>query len=647
VGLGADGLSSSCYGPEEAFRALGSHTYLAIGLAAAVTATIFIISQAYCRIIERFPHGGGGYVVASKMLGEKAGVVSGCALLIDYMLTITVSIAAAGDAFFSTMPELIGWKVPLEVVLIVVLVILNLRGVKESILVLLPIFILFLLTHVVLIVGIIGGNLQKAVGLGHQTVAQFHADLHGIGVWGILLLLFYAYSLGAGTYTGLEAVSNGLPLMREPRVETARRTMRYMAWSLSLMAAGLLLGYLLVGVGSVAGKTLNAVLAEQFAGAGTGARLFVVLTLLSEGALLIVGSQTGFIDGPRVLANMALDRWVPSYFAVLSDRLTIQKGILLLGAASIVTLVSLHGDVHILVVMYSINVFLTFTLSMLGMLRAEVQDRRQAKKQNRTAERKQTAPPLSRLLLFAGSFLLCASILTITVFEKFGRGGWVTLTLTGCCILLSLSIHRHYGRVSRALRQFQGLESVVDAIASETPASPDPARPTAVFLVSAYGGTGVHLVLSVLRDFPNLFHNLVFVSVGVVDAGHFKGENEIAALAERTRQQADQYVALARRLGYPAKALTMVGAELVADAEKLCLSARQEFSQVKYFLGQIVLTPERWYHRLLHNHAAYAIQRRLQLHGQTVIIYPLMVRLAADGNGGKKSEPAGRASLFT
>src|SRR5512147_119335 len=142
VGLGADGLSSSCYGPEEAFRTLGQHTALAIGLAAAIAATVFIIASAYSRIIEEFPTGGGGYVVATKLLGERAGVVSGSALLVDYVLTITISIAAAGDALFSFLPAAQGFKLPLEVGLILLLVVLNIRGVRESVLTLLPVFLL-------------------------------------------------------------------------------------------------------------------------------------------------------------------------------------------------------------------------------------------------------------------------------------------------------------------------------------------------------------------------------------------------------------------------------------------------------------------------------------------------------------------------
>src|SRR5258706_2549736 len=152
VGLGADGLSSSAYGPEEAFRTLGAHTYLAVALAGVMASTVIIISLAYSRIIEEFPHGGGGYLVATKLLGERMGVVSGSALLVDYVLTITISIAAAGDALFSFAP--LSWhvfKLPCEALLIGGLTTINIRGVRESVLALTPIFLLFLITHAIVI----------------------------------------------------------------------------------------------------------------------------------------------------------------------------------------------------------------------------------------------------------------------------------------------------------------------------------------------------------------------------------------------------------------------------------------------------------------------------------------------------------------
>ena len=174
IGLGADGLSSSSYGPEEAFKAIGGHFYLAIFLAIATAVTVFVISYTYSKIIEQFPHGGGGYIVATHTIGKSAGVVSGSALLIDYILTITVSIAACGDAIFSFLPlEYHQYSLVFKIALILILIILNLRGIKESVTILAPIFLLFIVTHVLLL-GY--GIISQASAIGSH-VNQFSTGL--------------------------------------------------------------------------------------------------------------------------------------------------------------------------------------------------------------------------------------------------------------------------------------------------------------------------------------------------------------------------------------------------------------------------------------------------------------------------------------
>ncbi len=263
IGLGADGLSSSSYGPEEAFKALGSHTYLAMLLVLATALTVFTISYAYSRIIEHFPHGGGGYIVASHTLGSKAGVISGCALLVDYVLTITVSLASCADALRSFLPmSLHEYKMEFVVCLVLLLVLLNLRGVKESVTVLAPIFFTFVVTHALLIgYGTLTHTRQVGpIAAGFQTNLQ--QDLSSIGYAGVIAILLRAFSIGGGTYTGIEAVSNGMQIMREPRVQTGKRTMAYMALSLAFTAGGLLLCYSLFAIKPIEGRTLNAVLAD-------------------------------------------------------------------------------------------------------------------------------------------------------------------------------------------------------------------------------------------------------------------------------------------------------------------------------------------------------------------------------------------------
>ncbi|HSM93596.1 MAG TPA: APC family permease [Anaeromyxobacteraceae bacterium] len=617
VGLGADGLSSSAYGPDEAFRALGRHGYLAVLLALATGVTVLVISVAYGQIIKRFPFGGGGYVVATELLGPSAGVVSGSALLVDYVLTISVSIAGAGDAIFSFLaPGTALWKLPVEFAAVGLLVVLNLRGVKESVSFLAPIFGLFLLTHAVLVFGGIGAHVSELPRVGGEVAHGFRTGVAQVGVAGLLAILVRAYSMGAGTYTGIEAVSNGIQIMREPKVHTARKTMVYMALSLAVTSAGILVAYLLFHAAPVEGKTMNAVLLERFAG---GWRLggfdaghaFVVVTLLAEGALLVVAAQAGFIDGPRVMANMATDSWLPHRFAQLSDRLTMQNGVLLMGLAALATLLYTHGDLTALVTMYSINVFVTFSLSQYAMLRYWARNRGEGRRRG--------------FAIHGVAFVLCVAILLGTVYEKGEQGGWVTLVVTSAVIALCFVIRRHYRQVQENLRRLDGILEALPAHPGGPRPVLDPKAPTAVLLVGGYGGLGVHALLTVQRTFPDFFRNFIFVSVGVVDSAAMKGVEEVDRIRLQTRHSLERYVDLAHRLRLAADLRMEVGTEATDVAERLCVDIAREYPRAVVFAGKLVFQRERWYQRLLHNETAYALQRRLQFDGLNAMVMPVRI----------------------
>src|SRR5262249_34210121 len=258
------------------------------------------------------------------------------------------------------------------------------------------------------------------------------------GACGVTVIFFRAGWLGGSSYTGIEAVSNGMQLMREPRVTTGKRTMALMAVSLALTAGGLLLCYMVLGIRPVEGQPTSATLVKKPPdGWGVFAEPFVGLTLVSEGALLLIAAQTGFLGGPRIMANLALDSWFPHQFAALSERLTSRNGVYLMGGAALATLFYTHGDVGVLAVMYSINVFMTFTLSNLGMARLTLQQRVDDPKWRR------------HLSIHVVGLVLCAGILVITVFEKFGAGGWVTLVVTAALIAFCYWVRRHYAMVAR------------------------------------------------------------------------------------------------------------------------------------------------------------------------------------------------------
>jgi amino acid transporter len=651
VGLGADGLSSSAYGPDEAFRALGEHTGLAFFLALATAGTVFVISYGYSRIIEQFPSGGGGYVVASRLLSPEAGVASGAALLVDYILTITISIASGADAVFSFIPESWHWlKLPLAFAGVALLTVMNIRGVKESVTALVPVFALFVISHIVLLVVAIGGHIGDSVEVAGEVHRNLTRTGMALGTFGALKLFVHAYSMGGGTYTGIEAVSNGVGMMREPRVRTAQRTMTLMAVSLALTAGGILLSYLLVHAKPEEGKTMNAVLFERVAGGWTigGVQVgqaFVIGSLLTEGALLFVAAQAGFLDGPRVMANMATDSWLPHRFAALSDRLSMRNGVALMGVLAFVALIYTRGDVSKLVVMYSINVFLTFSLSNLAMSKFWV------------THRKDHPSWGKHLIGHLAGLLLCATILVITIFEKFTEGGWVTILVTTILVVLCFLVKRHYKRVVAALRKLDDElpcpfedasirepSSAQVPLPSEEPFAaagtrgllehhgrrdPDHNKAVAILLVGGYSGLGRHALLSLLRMFPRHFAGVIFVSVAVVDSESFKGADQLAGLEARTRENLLKYERYAQSLGLAAASAFAIGTEVAVEVEKIAADLTARYREAMFVAGQLIFEEDTMWNRVLHNETAFMVQKRLQRRGLPMIVVPVRLDLEA------------------
>ncbi|MDH4195967.1 MAG: APC family permease [Candidatus Aminicenantes bacterium] len=618
VGLGADGLSSSCYGPQEAFLSLGDHKHLALYLAVLTAITVFTISASYSQIIELFPTGGGGYLVATKLLGPAFGLISGCALLVDYMLTISISIASGAEAVLSFLPPgFFRYKLEFILFVAVILILINLRGVKESVAMLTPIFLLFFISHVFVIVYGIFTHVSATPTLIVDTVRETRTGIQTLGLGAMAFLLLRAYSFGAGTYTGIEAVSNGLQILREPRVRTGRKTMMYMATSLAFTAGGLLICYLLTNVQHVAGKTLNASLLETLLGRWTlgGFPLGVWLVgiiLVSEGAILFVAAQSGFIDGPRVLGNMAIDSWVPNRFMHLSERLVVQNGIIFMGGAAMLILIFTKGSVQFLVVMYSINVFLTFTLSQLGMCLHWLK-----------------TPAEQRGRKFAVNLvglLMSVSILAVTTTIKFKEGGWITLTITSGFVVVALFVKRHYRRVRGLMRRLDDIMAQVQRMTGRHEvAARDEGAPTAVLFVRNFGGLGIHSFLNIHRTFPGYFKNFVFISVGVVDWKNFKGAEEVRNLEGFIMGELKKYVSLANRFGFYAESVHSIELDTLSAVQAECEKIQRRYNKAVFFVGKLVFEEENIFTKFLHNQTALSIQRLLQFRGIPTIIMPIRV----------------------
>ena len=619
VGLGADGISSSSYGPEEAYLALGGNSVLAIFVAVMTVATIFIISGSYAQIIEAFPSGGGGYIVASKLLGEKAGVVTGSALVIDYALTITVSIAAGADAISSFLPYTwLPYKFEFIALVLGFLVWINLRGARESVMVLTPIFLAFILTHVPLVLYAVLRHLPDLPAVGARVSADLGSASREIGWLGVGALLVRAYSMGAGTYTGMEAVSNSMQTLREPRVQTGKRAMLYLSCTLGFMAGGILLGYVLNDVSPVPGKTLNAVLfgglINNLWNPGT-AKYLTAIVLFTEAVLLFVAAQTGFLGGPQVLSNMANDSYMPHRFAHLSERLVTKYGVYFMGGMAFFMLFITGGSVRLLVIIYSINVFLTFSMSQFAMVVHWWKDRKSVEGWKHG------------LAVNGIGFCLTASILCVIVIMKFLEGGWITLLVTSTFVAASFFVRRHYRKAAYHLRRLDDL--LLNLPPPTTPTAQEPMvrrqAPTAVIMVSGYNGLGMHVFFSIIRSFPGTFRNFVFLSVGVIDTSRFKGVAEIENLWEDLRGQLVNYVEFVKGHGYYAEARHRVGTDVIEVLDGMATDVAADFPNVVFFAGQIVFQEENFFNRLLHNQTAFLAQKKLVFSGHPMIVIPVRV----------------------
>lgn len=614
IGLGADGLSSSCYGPEEAFIALGHNTHLALYIALATAVTVFIISLGYNQVIELFPSGGGGYKVATQLLGSHIGLISGAALIIDYILTIAVSVASGTDQFFSMLPQSFWpYKLLVEGLVVVTLMVINLRGMKESIKLLLPIFLGFVIIHFGLIVYGIAAHSKGLIGMIPETIHQTQTLAATIGWLPLLAIMLHAYSLGGGTYTGLEAVSNNVNTLSEPRVRTGKWTMFYMAVSLSFMAGGIILLYLLWNATPTAGQTLNAVVFHSILGDGSAGKVLLIITLALEAGLLLVAANTGFLAGPRVLANMAVDSWVPNRFRHLSSRLVIQNGLIVFGICALIILLWCRGRVSLLVILYSINVFITFSLSLLGLSVYWAKHRSQA------------SPRWGVRLAFSiFAFLITSGILCITLATKFESGGWFTIVITCTVIGFCLLIKKHYISINKKLAELdaQLKQPITEKVA---PLTPDSQLPTAVIFVGKSFGVGMHTLLCVLRIFPRYFKNFIFVSVGIVDVESFTAEATLEKMKQEVGDTLAYFVDYCQQYRIAAESYSAFGTDTVEELSRLAEEVSQKYPNCIFFASKLVFEHDNWITRMLHNETPTTLQRHLHLQGKELMILPMKI----------------------
>jgi hypothetical protein len=394
--------------------------------------------------------------------------------------------------------------------------------------------------------------------------------------------------------------------------------MLYMASSLSFTAGGVILLYLLWNAQPVAHQTLNAVTfgavidSWQFDPILSHGLLAVVLLL--EAGLLFVAANAGFLGGPKVLAHMAVDSWVPRQFRNLSGRLVTQNGIVLMGLGALSILVGTEGNVSVLVVLYSINVFITFSLSLLGLCR------------HWWESRYDEANWKSRLALSLLGFMVTGGILVVTVVEKFTEGGWLTILITGLIIGVCALVKRHYERVRQQLRTIDALYAPRPSWGEDLPEPPlDPQLPTAIFLIGKNRGLGMYTLKWLNEVFTGHFKNFIFLSVGEVDAESYGGKGALRSLQYQIENSLRYYVNYCHSEGLAAASHAAFGTDVEEELETLVVKVVADYPNSVCLGSKLIFDNESWLISWLHNHTAIAMQRRLHLREIQMIVTPIKI----------------------
>jgi amino acid transporter len=427
----SDAVSSVAYGPEEVLLALVTAGTLALPLSIpigiGISILVVIVASSYWQTIHAYPSGGGSYIVASDNLGTLPGLVAGAALLTDYVLTVSVSVASGIAALTSAFPPLFPWRVTICVLSVAGIAIANLRGVRESgRLFAVPTY--WFIGSVVLL--ILMGLFRVVTGTVQPLPTEEVKATHAVS----LFLIMRAFSGGCATLTGTEAVSNGIPAFRPPEPRNAGIVMIWMAAILSSTSLGTTY---LAHVYNVVPKETETV-ASILARAIFGENLLYYNIQFATMLILLVAANTSFADFPRLSSIMARDGFMPRQLANRGDKLVFSNGILILSSLSILLLIVFRGETHALIPLYAIGVFLSFTLSQAGMVRhwLKLKDEH----------------PKPHHIILNGLGALTTGIVTIVIaVSKFALGAWIVVVLIPLMVLGLLRVRRHYEEVAQRL----------------------------------------------------------------------------------------------------------------------------------------------------------------------------------------------------
>ena len=426
-----DALSSVAYANQEIFLGLAvagaSGLSFQFPIAVAITVLLLIVALSYSQTIKAYPNGGGSYIVARENLGTYPGLVAGAALSLDYVLTAAVSLTAGVAAIASAFPALWPYKVWIALGLLIIITLLNMRGLRESGTALgFPVY-LFLIAFICMILfGIYQAILQ---GSPTPLASTAPSPVDSLGI----LLIMHAFSAGCTALTGIEAISNGVPAFKSPEWVNARKTLIIMAGIMAFLFVGSIGLTQYFGVVASGNETILSALAHRLLGDGILYYIVQFSTLL----ILAVAANTSFAGFPRVAAIMAKDKFMPRQLFNLGDRLVFQNGILLLSGLTALLIILFKGDSHALVPLFAVGAFSAFSLSQFGMVFHWIRS-------------KEKGWLLKSIINALGAFVTASTLIIISI-SKFFQGAWISLIIIPALVFVFLKIREHYNHVSTQL----------------------------------------------------------------------------------------------------------------------------------------------------------------------------------------------------
>ena len=619
----SDALSSVAYATEEILLVLALALPVAgpvvfwysLPIGAAIVLLLILVATSYRQTIHAYPNGGGAYIVSKENLGELPGLTAGAALLIDYVLTVAVSIAAGVAAITSAYEPLLPYRVELCVAAILLVALANLRGVKESgNIFALPTYLFVFSFLAMIVIGLI-----KYYWLGSAAIIHPHQSRLATGgvVQGVsLFLLLRAFASGCTALTGVEAISNGIPAFKPPESRNAATTLTWMVGLLIALFSGLtLLGYL-YGVRPVHEETVASQLAWAIFGS-TNLAFFYYIIQAATAMILILAANTSFADFPRLASILAKDRYLPRQFASRGDRLVFSNGVIVLALLAGLLVIIFNGDTHNLIPLYAVGVFLSFTLSQSGMVRHWMRERDRSRaavqaqlaRQEARAEisfsperRAQRGPDPNAadsrsaawaemtevsgwrksIVINSIGALATAVVLLVFVVTKFMHGAWVVVALIPLFVLLFQGVHRHYVYIAREL----SLEGVDPAEAVK------PINHTVIVPIS-----GIHRgVLAALRYARS-------IAPGNVTAVYINLDDEATA---KMQEKWEKWSG-----GVPLQVLESPYRSIIGPLIRYIhrMELKRDDDLLTIILPEFV--PARWWHHLLHNQTSLLIKGAL------------------------------------